>query len=91
MSAGSHEDGSAPLAFAAAKGHLDVVRSLVGHGAPVNAVDKSDASALVKASCLTFQCARAGFGIFVRLFFGLVPTKLFPCFTVLSNGTKKIS
>ena len=44
------QDGSAPLSFAASKGHLDVVRSLLGHGAPVNAVDRNDVSALVAAA-----------------------------------------
>ena len=40
----------AALTFAASKGHLEIVRHLIQHGALVNAVDHSDSSALVEAA-----------------------------------------
>ena len=42
--------GVAALSFAASKGHLEIVRTLLQHGALVNAVDHSDSSALVAAA-----------------------------------------
>ena len=42
--------GVAALSFAASKGHLEIVRILIQHGALVNAVDHSDSSALVAAA-----------------------------------------
>ena len=42
--------GVAALTFAASKGHLEIVRTLLQHGALVNAVDHSDSSALVAAA-----------------------------------------
>merc|ERR1712020_360453 len=42
--------GVAALTFAASKGHLEIVRLLIQHGALVNAVDHSDSSALVAAA-----------------------------------------
>ena len=42
--------GVAALTFAASKGHLEIVRALLQHGALVNAVDNSDSSALIAAA-----------------------------------------
>ena len=42
--------GMAALTLAASKGHLEIVRLLLQHGALVNAVDNSDSSPLVAAA-----------------------------------------
>ena len=42
--------GTGALTFAAAKGHLEIVRLLIQHGALINAVDHADTSPLVAAA-----------------------------------------